>query len=311
MITGASIPPSRRLYGDDLAGSFGGEAPAPAIVTRSMPHAELAVTELRVDVPEGGLSDPLPCIDAYVVSHELRSFRGMDYWEGDRHRSKYDLNEGDTTITDLHSAPRVRFDVPVHCMLWLVPRAALNTLADEANVAHIDGLPHAPGKGFVDDTIRHLNLAALAALRRPEQTNRLFVDHLALAFAAHVAQRYGGMECEPQIGHGGLSRQQQRRATEMLSSDLSGATPLCAIAAACGLSSGHFARAFRQSTGLAPHAWLVKARVDRAMALLRLPEMSLSEIALACGFADQSHFSRVFRRQTGQSPRDWRRNAII
>ena len=299
-----------RLYGDGLAANFGAEAPAPSIVTRSMPHAELAVTELRVDDPVGRISDPLPRDDAYLISHELRAYRGMEYWENGRHLTTYDLRAGETTITDLRREPRVKFEVPVHCMLWLLPRAALDVLADDANVPRIDGLPHAPGVGFADETIRHLNLAAIAALQRPGQVSRLFVDHLILAFAAHVAQTYGGMQTGPRLVKGGLAPWQERRAKEMLVADLAGATPLAEIATACGLSPDHFARAFRRSTGLAPHAWLLKARVEYAMTLLRQADSSLSEIALSCGFADHSHFSRVFTRQTGQSPRDWRRLAV-
>jgi AraC family transcriptional regulator len=195
-------------------------------------------------------------------------------------------------------------------MLWLVPRAALDVLADDANVPRIDGLPHAPGVGFVDETIRHLNLAAIAALQRPGQVSRLFVDHLTLAFVAHVTQAYGGMEPTTRLIKGGLAPWQERRAKEMLVADLTRATPLAEIAATCGLSSDHFARAFRRSTGLAPHAWLLKARVEHAMTLLRQPDPSLSEIALTCGFADHSHFSRVFTRHTGRSPGVWRRLSI-
>jgi AraC-like DNA-binding protein len=306
----APVRPPRRLYGDELAANFGADAPASFIVTRSMPHADLAVTELRVDNPAGRISEPLPCDDAYLISHELRAYRGIEYWEGGRHLSTYDLRAGETTITDLRREPQVKFEVPVHCMLWLVPRAALDVLADDANVPRIDGLPHAPGVGFADDTILHLNLAAIAALQRPGQVSRLFVNHLTLAFAAHVAQTYGGMEPAARLIKGGLAPWQERRAKEMLVADLTGATPLAEIAAACGLSSDHFARAFRRSTGLPPHSWLLQARVERAMTLLRQPDPSLSEIALACGFADQSHFSRVFTRQTGLSPRVWRRMSI-
>jgi AraC family transcriptional regulator len=299
--------PQRRLYGDDLAVSFGAEAPAPFIVTRSMPHAELAVTEVRVDNPVGRLSDPLPRDDAYLISHQLRAFRGLEHWEDGRHVTTYGLRAGETSITDLRREPQVRFDVPVHCVLWLVPQAALDILADDANVPRIAGLPNEPGVGFADKTIRHLNLAAIAAAERPGQVSRLFVDHLTLAFVAHVAGTYGGMEPTTRLIKGGLASWQVRRAKEMLAADLNGATPLTEIAAACGLSSGHFARAFRRSTGLAPHAWLLTARVEQAMTLLRQTDLSLSEIALACGFADHSHFSRVFTRQTGQSPGIWRR----
>jgi AraC family transcriptional regulator len=55
---------------------------------------------------------------------------------------------------------------------------------------------------------------------------------------------------------------------------------------------------------------MLSLRVERAMTLLRRPDLSLSEIALACGFADQSHFGRVFTRHTGQSPGTWRRSSI-
>ena len=69
-----------------------------------------------------------------------------------------------------------------------------------------------------------------------------------------------------------------------------------------GLSVNHFARAFRQSTGLAPHAYLVQRRIERAERLLSRTDLPLSEIALAVGFADHSHFARHFRRLTGATP---------
>jgi AraC-like DNA-binding protein len=300
----------RRHYGDEFAAGFGAPAPAPTIITRSLPHAELAVTELRVDDPAGRISERFGGADAYMVAHELRSYNGMEYWRDGRHVSTYGLRAGDTTISDLRAELQVKFEVPVHVMLWLVPRIALDAVADDANVPRIDGLPHGPGAAFADQTIRHLNLAAIAALRAPEQVNRLFADHLTFALAAHVAQTYGGMQSPTRLVKGGLALWQERRAKEMMAADLNGTTPLAEIATACGLSSGHFARAFRKSTGLAPHAWMLSARVERAAVMLRQPGLSLSEIALACGFADQSHFGRVFTQRTGLSPGAWRRNKI-
>jgi AraC-like DNA-binding protein len=96
----------------------------------------------------------------------------------------------------------------------------------------------------------------------------------------------------------------------MIAGDLTGAAPLHEIAEACGLSVSHFSRAFRKSTGLAPHAWLLQARIESAKAMLRKRDASLSAIALACGFADRSHFTRVFTRQVGLSPGAWRRVAV-
>ena len=74
------------------------------------------------------------------------------------------------------------------------------------------------------------------------------------------------------------------------------------LAIDCGVSVSHFSRAFRQSTGLSPHQWLLKRRVDQAKSLLRDRTLSLSDVALSCGFGDQSHFTRVFTKLTGITP---------
>ena len=73
------------------------------------------------------------------------------------------------------------------------------------------------------------------------------------------------------------------------------------------LSASHFSRAFRRSFGEAPRAYLIRQRVDHARHLMLISEMPLSEVAQACGFADQAHFSRNFRAVTGDSPGAWRR----
>jgi AraC family transcriptional regulator len=73
-------------------------------------------------------------------------------------------------------------------------------------------------------------------------------------------------------------------------------------------SKGHFSRAFKRSLGLSPTAYVAIRRVERAKALMSSTREHLSEIALACGFTDQSHFTRWFRRIVGVSPGQWRRN---
>src|ERR1700761_9140112 len=93
-------PRSGRPYGADLADSFGAES-APYVLTRSLPHAELAVTEIKVLKPSGQLSIPPLPQNAYMVIFELDDLKGMEYWEEGRHVLDYDLRAGDTTIHDL------------------------------------------------------------------------------------------------------------------------------------------------------------------------------------------------------------------
>ena len=300
---------SRRAYGDDLAANFGAED-APHIVTRTVQNAELAVTELLVESPPGRMGDPIPRQNAYLVCCQLRDRAGIEYWEEGRAFAMSSLRAGDTTIHDLRRDPMAMIDCSLHTLMWFVPYAALNEVADEANVGRVDELRFDPCNGVADETIRQLSAVMLPALKAPEQVNRLFADHVALGLAAHVAYTYGGMQTGPRFAKGGLAPWQERRAKEMLVADLSGATSLTEVATACGLSAAHFSRAFCKSTGSTPHAWLLAARVERAMVMLRRANMSLSEIARSCGFADRSHLSRVFARHTGQSPGLWRRQAI-
>jgi AraC-like DNA-binding protein len=82
------------------------------------------------------------------------------------------------------------------------------------------------------------------------------------------------------------------------------------IAAEFDLSVSHFSRAFRVSTGLPPHQWLLRQRVETAKQLMTVRDLPLSEIAISAGFANQSHLTKVFSAQVGVSPALWRREAF-
>jgi|SRR5579859_96820 len=298
-----------RLYGTELASKFGAEE-APHMVTRVLQRAELAVTELRVDKPPGRISDPIPRQNAYMVCYHFKGRPSFDYWEEGKVFPIPYLRAGNTCIHHLMRDPAAMIDSPIHSIMWHVPHQALNLLAEEANVAHIDELRFDSLFGADDEIVRQLSSAMLPALKSPEQVSRLFADHVALALTAHVAHAYGGMPDGPHLVQGGLAPWQERRAKEILAANLAGDIPLAEVAKACGLSVGHFSRAFRKSTGLAPHTWLLQARVEHAMTLLRQPNQALSEIALACGFVDQSHFTRVFVQRVGLTPGAWRKVTI-
>jgi transcriptional regulator GlxA family with amidase domain len=96
-----------------------------------------------------------------------------------------------------------------------------------------------------------------------------------------------------------------------MSANLQRDVSIADVATECSLSAGHFARAFRRSTGLSPHQWLLQHRIDEAHGLLRDRRLSLAEIACACGFADQSHFTKAYTRLRGITPGAWRRQQQI
>jgi AraC family transcriptional regulator len=79
------------------------------------------------------------------------------------------------------------------------------------------------------------------------------------------------------------------------------------VARQCNMSVSQFGRTFKKATGQTPHRWLVYLRLERAKDLLLRSTLPLAEIALACGFSEQSHFTRTFSRLVGTSPGEWRR----
>jgi AraC family transcriptional regulator len=134
----------------------------------------------------------------------------------------------------------------------------------------------------------------------------LFVDQMFSALRTHLLVAYCGLDPTEAMPGAKLSDRQMTRIKELLLDDLSADRSVAELAAACRLSAGHFARAFRRTLGTSPHQWLLEQRVAHAKCLLQ-EKQSISEIAYASGFADQSHMTRVFLRKVGITPGGWRR----
>ena len=281
-------------------------AEAPVVTTRALQSTVMAVTEVKCDYALNEMSGLLRREDAFLVGFLLHDFLKCQLWEDGRLLAPTDLRAGEITITDLKSEPGALLDHPFHAMYFYLPRNALNAVADDANAPRVGDLDCRP-RGFNDPTIANLARAVLPALTRPQQTSQLFLDHVLFAVGAHVAQAYGGMRPLSQPPRGGLAPWQVRRATEILSAHLDGNLPLPEVAEQCGLSVSHFSRAFHQTTGLPPHRWLMAKRVKVAKEKLRDQRLSLSDVAIACGFSDQSHLTRVFTQMSGTTPGLWRR----
>jgi len=129
----------------------------------------------------------------------------------------------------------------------------------------------------------------------------------------HARPRLDTVGCfaaQPDAGsaRGGLTPRALRRVRDHIDAHLTKNITLEALSEVAGLSRCHFARAFKQSVGTAPHAYLLQRRLERAERLLKETELSLCQVALDSGFSDQSHFSSCFRRHFGESPRSFRRS---
>jgi AraC-like DNA-binding protein len=157
---------------------------------------------------------------------------------------------------------------------------------------------------FRNERLRYLARCLAAECEKPDRFSRLYIDTLALAACIDFLRL--GQESSDRAARR-LPPRQLRRVTEYVIEHLSEAVRLGELSAIVGLSQSQFGRAFKASTGLSPHQWQLNARITKAQELLLSGALSLSEVALITGFAEQSHFTRVFKSVTGTSPAVWRR----
>jgi len=108
-----------------------------------------------------------------------------------------------------------------------------------------------------------------------------------------------------------LTARQARILERHVAANLGGDLRVPALARLVQLSPGYFGHAFRAAFGCSPHAYVVRARIEAAEAMMLATGEPLSQVALECGFCDQAHFSRVFRHARGISPLAWRRDRLM
>ncbi|WP_284261281.1 helix-turn-helix domain-containing protein [Bradyrhizobium iriomotense] len=155
-----------------------------------------------------------------------------------------------------------------------------------------------------DTIISWLLLNAADVLEGNEALDALFRQQPSDLLATHA-----GAPTTSQPITGGLSPIKLRRALERLRSNGDADVSLSALASDADLSRFHFCRAFKESTGLSPHAWLRQHRLEKAMKMLRDTDESIMSAAVELGYASQSAFAAAFKRLTGETPSDWRRRA--
>jgi AraC family transcriptional regulator len=293
-------------YGAALGDYFRLKIPVPA-VARTLRKSRFAVAHISSDEPDRSLATPIPNGDAFVLSLQRKDTIANDLELGGHSVPVVPFPKGMMSLLDLALDPTPYAGGTLDCCNLYLRRDTFDRLADNLGANRIDDLAIKPGVAINDPIVASLGPCLRPAIEQPEQVNTLFVDHVIMALHAHLAQRYGGMRMPRTSGRGGLAPWQLRLARDTIDAHLDGGISLAQIANDCGLSVSHFARAFTCSTGIPPHRWLMQRRVDRAKDLMRGTSTPLVEVAVACGFSDQSHFIRVFSQATGMTPGKWRR----
>jgi AraC family transcriptional regulator len=246
----------------------------------------------------------IPSSDGFAVIVQLQDFTSHKLWHSSRLMFKGGHPRGSTSIAYLGGELRCQHLAPYDNLRLALPRAALDKLQYEEGLGRCHHFSCPPGT--MDPVTYHLSQALLPSLESPSKANQLFVDQVLIALLLHIRSAYGEAQAAPPVPGGQLSPWQLRRAKDLLAEHVATGLTLAQLAQECALSRSYFSRAFKRSTGVTPHEWLLTLRVTKAKELLLQPGLKLSQISLECGFADQAHFCRVFSRITGCVPSRWR-----
>ncbi len=143
-------------------------------------------------------------------------------------------------------------------------------------------------------------------LAREGAAEKLFAEHLGIILAAHLFRHYSDGERRFGRVKGGLGNFRLRRVIEYIETHLADDLSIATLASVADRSLHHFSEAFRQSTGVPPHQFVLIRRIERAKVLLISTDMTITEIAFAVGYSSQSHFALKFRDLTGVTPQRFR-----
>ena len=157
-----------------------------------------------------------------------------------------------------------------------------------------------------DHVISSVGMALLGELESEGLSGRLYAESLGNVLAVHLLRYYSVSTSQPITFTGGLSAKKLRDVTDFINDNYHRDLKLAELAQVAGMSSFHFAREFKRTTGTTPHQYLIKLRVEQAKALLAKRDLPLIEVGLQTGFSHQSHFTRLFRRVTGTTPKSYR-----
>lgn len=235
---------------------------------------------------------------ALAGGHRRRIFNG--------HRSTlYDFDKNSVYVRDFADDYRADLQGGFDFVLVELSRAFVAQTRYERGGPSLAGFDATPGQH--DAIFGHLAQALALTLDGVHDTSPLFVEQLGVTIGTHLIDRYGHAPAQSEKASRRLSPQQEARAKEMLLASIQARVSMEDIAGACQLSRSYFIRAFRETTHRTPYQWLLEQRIERARDLLAQTQRSITDIAIACGFSDQSHFTRMFSQAVGEPPAAWRR----
>ena len=292
-----------RLSGIDVAVDRYLSVTGPPVAT--MPHWGLSAETLEVEYHlHPAITYELHYqVPFYVVVHTFNRAQGR-FGVSDGPMAQWTADRNGTCIIPPNMSVRIVQETPLEFLALGIARARIDRTVEAAGV---------PADGQIDyfKTI-DLGLATLSAeIRRTMIAEPLgagaYLDSLTDALLIRMMGLLFGAADDSDQGPETLSPTLARRVVAWIEERLDGPIRVIDVAEAAGLSRAHFTRAFTQRFGVAPRDYILSRRIARARTMLTETDLSASDIALRCGFANPSHLTTAFRRELGLTPTAYRR----
>lgn len=259
------------------------------------------ISVIEATQPDGDLSDP-PTNDLVLI-RMLSSYVpcAIDLGAG-----KFSVSQrhGDFILVSPNTESDIQMYAPHSVEIFSLPAwSCLDLIGQERSRGLDFGRLH---EGlFRSDLLNAICQRLVEAARVPEKSSRLFVDSASMALLGELSHLAGPDRM--QRNRSDVRDWRIRSTLEQIEAQLADNISLATLAATVGLSPSRYISLFRAATGLSPHAWIVRRKIERACELLSDPKTSVTDVANKLGFCSSQHFANAFRANKGLSPTAWRR----
>jgi AraC family transcriptional regulator len=212
---------------------------------------------------------------------------------------------GDIGIYPACRPHQIRWQKDAEFIFLCLEPALLEHFAAQAEIDRsVELIPQLKVQDFF---LQQIGLTLKKEMESIEPSDSQYFESLKTTLILHLLKYYSGLNLKSEsVESAGLSRYQLQQVVDYIHDCLDAELSVKEMAQTVGLSQYHFSRMFKQSTGMAPHQYVMQQRLELAKQLLKQPELPMSDIAYQCGFANQSHLSKSFRNNFGISPKFYR-----
>jgi AraC family transcriptional regulator len=259
----------------------------------------IALEHLRL--PSGDLSD-VTALNHYLTM-PFGSSKTIELKANGKFRQQQ-LIPGNVCITPAQHLHGIRWNNGLEIlMMTLEPAFVTKALQGSVNADQIELVLHVSQN---DPLIREILLALKVELEAGCPSGSLYGEAMGTALAAHLFKTYTTRKLAPSKLEDGLPQHKLTPVLEYIQAHLDQEIRLIDLAELTGMSQYYFCRLFKRSLGVPPHQYVLQQRIERSKRLLKQRDLAISEVALMCGFKNQSHLTTLFRKSTGTTPKTFR-----